>query len=886
MTKRRDSAWAFLKRPRVEEEVDTELAFHVDMTIETLVANGMTPEAARAEAVRRFGDIAVVNAECRRFGRQRDRGRSRGEYFEEIKQDITFALRQLARARAFAATAIVTLALGIGATAAVFSAVYAVVLKPLPFADADRVVQVLPMRRGAVSDIVSGGELSAIRARRDAFVRVAGIRRGAGFTITDAETPEVLNGMMVTAEYFPLLGISPQLGRGFLESDDVPGAPRVVLVSHRLWKNRFGGDTALVGRVLRLEDEPATVIGVMPASLDALGTENDVWGPLRLSAEQLRSSSGRWLAVVARLAPNVTVTAASDAARAAILAEASRTPGQSQEVGATVRRYVDVFLGNSRERLFVLLGAVGFVLLIACVNVANLLLGRGTVRARELAIRAALGAGRARLTRQMLAESLVLALGSAVVGVFVAYALIKGLVALGPEDVPRLDQASVNGVVLAFTFIVAVATSIVIGLVPAVRTSSPMLQSALRDGGRGAGMGARRERARALLVASEVALAMTLLTGAGLLIRTAISLQRVDPGFNPSHVATSRVLLPRARYQDAAHISRTFEQILEAASRVPGVQQAGLVSVVPLSESHLSTSVAPEGRTVTADERIAADMRYASPRYFSTMGIPLLDGRDFANADNGSAPAVAVISASLARKVWPGERPVGKRIEVMRTLMTVVGVAGDVHDEALNVPVTPTLYMPFAQTPAGMWAVTAQSLVLVARTVPPPETMTRALRHAVTTVDPSLPLADSRTMEQAVARSVATARFNTLLLSTLGAIALVLASVGVYGVVAYFVSQRTREIGVRMALGATPRDIWQLVLTRGLAPIVWGALVGGALSLVTMRLLREQLFGVSATDPMTIVSVLLTLLLVALIATFTPARRAMRVTPARALAAE
>jgi predicted permease len=885
------SAWSFLTRPRIEEEVDTELAFHVDMVIQTLIAGGMTPNDARAEAIRRFGDIAVVAAECRRYGRQRDRNRSRAEYLAELRQDFAFTLRQLRRARGFAATATITLALGIGATAAVFSVLYAVVLRPMPFPDADRVVRVLPVRRGEVDDIVSGAEFAAIRDRRDAFSSVT-IIGGGGFTLTGMGVPEIIGGALVSADYFRVLGIAPMLGRGFLPSDDIEGAPHVAIMSHRFWASRFGSDPSIVGRVIRLEDEPYTIIGVMPAAFEATGTDDDLWAPRRLTTEQLSSNSGRFLRVLARLAPGVTLAQAADAAAAAERQVAARTPTQSQVVGAVVRRHIDVVVGSVRPRLLVLSGAVGFVLLIACVNVANLLLARGTVRARELAIRAALGAGRGRIVRQLLAESLVLALAGAIGGVIVAIGLVKVLVALGPEEVPRLHQARVNGVVLAFTLGISLLSSILVGLAPAIRSAGPALQSSLRDGARGASGGAGRDQLRALLVAAEVALVMTLLIGAGLLIRTAWHLQHVDPGFNASRVMTARLLLPSVRYSDATHTTVTYEQIRAAAANVPGVERAALVSAVPLSGGILGTRIAPEGKSLSPDELVAVDIRYASPDYFSAMGIALLDGRDFAATDTRGAVPVAVVSASLARKLWPGEGPVGKRIDAMREerdkphWLTVVGVVADVRGSALNVAATPTLYMPFTQTTPGMWTATSRSLVLVAQTVGAPKSFERALQRAVMTVDASLPLVDVNSMTGLLSKSVATARFNTVLLTTLGALALALASIGVYSVVAYFVSQRTREIGVRMALGATPRDIWQLVLSRGLRPIVWGVLVGGVLSLVTVQLLREQLYGVAARDPATLVAVVATLLGVALVATFVPARRAMRVTPSRALSAE
>jgi predicted permease len=877
--------WSFLKRPRIEEEVDAEFAFHVDMTMQMLVAQGMSPADARAESVRRFGDIAVVAAECQRFGRQRDRSRSHREYMSELKQDIVFALRQLRRAPGFAITAIVTLALGIGATAAVFSALYAVVLSPLPIAEPGRVVQFEATRRGSPDEAFSGAEISALHARTDAFSYVAAVRFGAGLTLTGIDVPEVVGGMLVSADYLRVLGVSPRIGRSFVASDDQPGAPHVVIFSDRFWKRRFAADPSIVGRSLRLEDEQYTVIGVMPPEFDALESENEFWAPLQLSAEQLASHSGRSLSVIARLAPGVTLARASDAARAAVRITAEHNPSASQDVSARARRYIDMVVGDYRQRLLVLLGAVGLVLLIACVNVANLLLARGTVRARELAIRAALGAGRGRLVRQLLAESLVLALGGATLGVAIAVALVKVLVSLAPSGVPRLDHAGVNGVVLAFTFAVAIMCSVVIGLVPSLRNAGPGLQTALREGGRGSG-GARRDPLRAFLVATEVALAMMLLTGSGLLIRTAIHLQQVNPGFEPANLMTARLLLPRARYHDPVLITQTYDQIRSAAMQVPGVQRAALVSMVPLTHNHLGTSVAPEGRSLSADERISADFRYTSPEYFDTMGMPLVDGRDFTRTDDASAPKVGIVSAALAKKLGPGERAVGKRLEVMSDKITVIGVSGDVHDAALNVPPSPTLYLPFTQTPPAMWNATGRSLVLVTRTIPRPETMLSALQKAVLRVDPSLPLTDEGSMSGILSGSIATSRFNTLLLTTLGAIALVLASIGVYGVIAYFVSQRKREIGVRMALGAAPADIWRLVLNRGLRPVVWGAVAGAILSLATARLLRGQLFGVAPDDPTTLLMVGALLLAVAVLATLMPARRAMRVTPSTALAAE
>jgi predicted permease len=884
-------------RTSVEDEVDAELEFHLEMTIHELTERGMTRDHARAEARRRFGDLETVNAQCRRFGHQRNRNRARTEYLGELRQDVVFALRQLASAPSFTSVAICTLALGIGATTAVFSALDAVVLRPLPFAAPDRVVRIQPTKRGAPIGAASGAEFAAMRDLHAVFARVGAVVPGAGFTLTGAETPEVIGGAYATADYLRLFGVPPQLGRDFLVADDEPGAPHVVILSHRLWSRKFAADPAILGHRLQLNGEPYQVIGVMPASFDVTSTGDELWAPLRLSSRELTDADGHFLQLVARLRPEVSLQRASAAINAAerVLTTTARlsewiAPDVPSDIGATVRRYADHLVGDNASRLLLLLGAVGFVLLIACTNVANLLLARATVRARELAIRAALGAGRARLLRQLLAESVVLALLGALLGVALAYALVRGVVAIAPKDVPRLDQARVDGRVLAFTLGVTAITSILVGLLPAYRAAGAAAVASATRAGRSGG-GPPRDRLRLSAVTAEVALAMTLLTGAGLLIRTAWQVQHVDPGFSPSHVLAARLLLPAARYADPASIVRTYREIQDAVTRVPGVRTASLVSAVPFSGSNLHTSVAAEGRPLTPMYRVPVSFALVSPGYFGTMRIPILEGRDIATTDVAGAPGIVIVSRSLAQKLWPGERAVGRRIDALSfergkaNWLEVVGVVGDVREATLAQPAVPTLYMPFTQTPATLWEAVQRSLVVVARTAPDPNTLLRPIRLAVTTVDPSLPLADAATMNRYLADSLATARFNTLLLSLLGLIALLLASVGVYGVVSYFVSQRTPEIGLRLALGATPANIWHLVLRRGLVPIVTGAILGTALSLATASLLRGQLYAVTPTDPLTFASVALLLLAVSVVATYLPARRAMRVPPALALTA-
>ncbi len=877
-------------RTSVDEEVAAELAFHLEMTMKDLVRRGMSDSDARAEAQRRFGNRADIDAACRRLARERDQRRSRAEYWNELRQDASFALRQLGRAPLFTCIAICTLALGIGATACIFSVLDAVVLRPLPFPHPERIVAITPTKQGAEVGAASGAQFSAMRGLSQIFDAAAATIDGFGFTYLHGNEPLVIGGGKVTGDFLHVYGASPILGRGFLPSDDQPGAPHVVLLSHRMWLRDLAGDSTVLGRTIQLNGEAYSAIGVMPASFDMLRNGNDLWVPMQLtSAERTEYGSG-FLALIGRLKPGVTIGQAAAAARAAEHTLERANPVVGGGHGMNVQEFRDQLVVNYRGRLFVLLGAVAFVLLIACVNVANLLLARGTVRAKELAIRAALGAGRARLVRQLLVESVMLTFAGAVCGVGVAFALLKGFVAIAPQEVPRLDQAGMNGAVLAFVMAVAVVTSVLIGLLPAVRGADSALQASLREGGRWSS-GGGRDRLRATLVAAEVALAMTLLTGSGLLIRSAWSAQHVDPGFSAHNVFAARLLLPGTRYPDSAQVLNAYRRIEEAASRVPGVRSTALVSVAPLSnEGHMNTSADVEGSARPDGERSSVAFRLTSPNYFATLGIPILGGRDIRPTDAAGAPLVALVSKSLATKLWPGQNPIGKRIDALSfhpgpNLMEVIGVVGDVHDASLTQPVEPTLYLPFTQTPAELWPAIQRSLVLVARTNGDAGAMSKAIHHGVMSVDASLPYASSHTMDEFLAASLATERFNTLLLSTLGVIALLLAAVGIYGVVSYFVSQRTQEIGVRVALGALPKHIWRLVLGRGLAPIAFGAVFGVGLSLLTARLLREQLFGVAPTDPLTLGAVVGLLGMVALLATLVPARRAMRVAPIVALQA-
>jgi predicted permease len=668
-------------------------------------------------------------------------------------------------------------------------------------------------------------------------------------------------------------------------------------VSHRFWLSHLNGDARAIGRTLPLDGEAMTIIGVMPASFDLTNDSEDIWTPLVISPDDIAKRGEHYLNVFARLAPGASAERVASQATATdrtLLASYQNSQTPISNYSVTLESYTAHFVGDYRRLLFVLLGAVSFVLLIACTNVANLLLSRGTSRARELAIRAALGAGRGRLVRQLLTESLVLSLAGAVVGLGVAYVILHLVHAISPDRIPRLAAAAIDWRVLAFTFALAITCSIVFGLVPALRAAGPSVQGTLRDSGRTSTGGAQRDRLRGFLVAAEVALAMTLLTGAGLLIRSAWLVQHVDPGFKPEGVLTARVVLSAAQYADAGSVTRTFERIRAEAAAIPGVSVAALGSVVPLSGSAMHSSIRAGG-TSGPEATHQANLRVVSPGYFAAMGIPQRIGRDLTARDDENAPRVVVINEALAHLLWPGENPastIGRHIDAIGdkpnvpTLREIVGVVGDLHDLSLGKPTDAEFYIPVPQAPAMLWPLIQRSLVVVVRAGNPTvdaSVLEKPLKQAVARVDRTLPLAESKTMSAYIRASLETGRFTTILLTTLGAIALVLAMVGVYGVVSYFVAQRTQEIGVRMALGATPRQIWRHVVRRGLSPIVAGVVVGFALSAFTAGVLRSQLYGVNTTDPETLVSVAGLLILVSILATYVPARKAMRVAPTVAL---
>jgi predicted permease len=880
----------FHRRPwkePVETEVDEEVAFHLEMRTREFIAQGMDAESARREANRRFGDVERARAALRALGTGRDRHMTRTQYLAELLQDLGFTWRQLRTNPGFAAIAILTLALGIGGTTAIFSAVYAVVLQPLPLRDPSRLLLVGELWEGA-PQVMSVGNYVDTNAALSTFEGGLTALNYANYNLADETTPERVVGARVTANYFDVMGVQPRLGRAFTAAEDQPGSERIVVLSHRLWTRRFGASPSVIGHSLRMNGVTYHVVGVMPESFDLTTDSEDLWTPIAFTPTERATHDEHYLTIYGRLKPGATRRQAQSELDAVAARLRHDFPKDDETVSFVTAPFVERFVGDFRQRLLTLLAAVGLVLLIACGNVANLLLARGAARAREIALRAALGAGQWRLVRQLLTESVVLALGAAGVGLFIAYGFLAAVIVWSPNGVPRLEQARIDPTAFAFAIGIALASSVLFGLAPALRLSRGDTQTGLREGGRGS-TGGVRDRLRASLIVVEVALSLLLLVSAGLLIRSAIALQRTATGFEPRGVLSARVTLPATSYTEPARIVETLRQIHDAAAGIPGVSSAAVTSFAAMGGGGGTNGLVPEGREPIMANFINSRLRVITPDFFATMGVPILKGRNFNDDDRAGDQRVMIISARLWAVAFPGQDPIGRRIGCCvpgpDALKVVVGVAGDIRSRGPAFAPTPEFYLPLAQTPDVAWN-WFRTLYVVVRTAGDPQAFAKPLHAAVTGVDRDLPLFDVRTMEQRLSGTLATARFNTLLLSLLGAVGLLLAAGGIYGVIAYFVTQRTQEIGVRIALGATRGDVVRLVLGQAMRPVVIGTVVGVGAALAASRVLASQLFQVSRTDPLTITAVVATLIGVALVASAVPARRAAAVDPTRALQSE
>ena len=810
----------------------------------------------------------------------------RATFWSEFWQDVRYAVRQIRSAPGFAVLVIGTLALGIGASTTIFSAVNAVVLRPLGFADADRVYFLSETWRGTPGDF-SAGSYVDVRDQATQFDAIAAID-WANYVLASGETPERVLGAAVSRDYFRVYGVQPVLGRGFTAADEEVGAPRVVILAHSTYVERFGGLPTVIGTDVRVNGEPARVIGVLPADFDPLLLGESIWTPLALTPEQIAARGSRFLDVVGRARAGVSGAAIQQQLDQIAATQRARFPADHEGRGLLGTAIRDEVLGDYDVRLFLLLGAVLVVLLIACANVANLLLARGAARQTEIAVRSALGAGRPRILRQLQTESLVMALMTVVVAVLVATIGAKLIVAFAPGDIPRIEETRVDWVVLAFALTVGILSSVLFGLAPALRAMRADLQSTLRSGGRD-GQGSIRDWLRTSLVVAEVTLSVLLLVGAGLLIRTSINIAGVDPGFRTEGVVSARVTLPQHAYEDPARVGSAFQEIVERVAGSAGVSGAAAASLPPLGPGGNEMVLNVEGRAHTNEEALVGRMRLITPGYLEVMDIDLKRGRLFDSRDVAGGVLVAIVSENLAGVLWPGEDPIGKRFACCEgsadapSYKTVIGVASSVRSQGPTIEPYPEFYIPLTQVPAGAWEWLGRSMSIVASGSTGTTDLVAAVQSGVHAVDPTVPVYAIGTVREALRAVTASARFNTFLLSMLGLLGLVLAVSGIYGVVSYFVNLRTKEIGIRIALGASTRSVLVLVARQAMIPVTIGLTLGTLAATAATRLLNASLYGVGATDPLTFGIVLLGLVTVALIAIVIPARRATRVQPIQAL---
>jgi putative ABC transport system permease protein len=796
---------------------------------------------------------------------------------DSLIQDIRFGLRRLARRPALTSVVVIALALGIGANTAIFSVVNALLLNPLPYPEPDRLAMVWMnnTRMKIDQDIHSFPNFRDYKEQNQSFERLAVYSPRSANLTGDGEPVRVV-GVAATSELLPMLGVQPHLGRTFTAEEDQQGAGGVVLLGYGLWRGRFGADPEILGKSVALNGTPRTVIGVMPAGFNFPTKETEYWIPLAAPQELAEARSAFWLYMAGRLKPGVSVERAQADMSAIAGRLAAQFPEALEGYGANVVGLHDQMVGKIRPALLVLTGAVAFVLLIACANVANLLLVSAAAREREIAIRTALGAGRWRLVRQLLTESVVLFLAGGMAGVLVAYWGLGVLLALSPPDLPRLDDVKIDARVLAFTLCVSFVTGVLAGLVPALQSSVRELSDSLKEGGRGATFGRVSGRLRDLLVVSEVALALVLLVGAGLMIASFVELKRVDLGFDPDRLLTMQLQLPGAKYPEPPQVAAFSDDLLGRAASAPGARSVGAITDLFLSTTPNSTIFSIEGRPdPLPTERVEVPVDSISPNFFEVVRTPLLRGRSFTDADRDGTTPVVIINETMAKRFWPGEDPVGKRMrygigDSDIPWMTIVGVVGDMRRTGFDESVRCETFLPLAQNPA-------RRLTIVARAEGEPASLAGVLRDQVRAVDPDQPVFAVKTVDELLGDMASQRRLTMLLFGVFAGLALLLAAVGIYGVMSYAVTQRTHEIGVRMALGAQVGDVLRLVVGKGMALALAGIAAGLAAAFALSRVMASLLYGVSATDPLTFGGVALLLGLVALLASYLPARRAARV---------
>lgn len=873
--------------PARENEIVEELAGHLEDRYQEMLARGATHEEADLAARTELSDGQLLVRELNRIERQVGTepfalGARRINMLGNLWQDLRYGLRLIRKNPGFSAVVVLTLAVGIGANTAIFSVVNAVMLRSLPFKDPDRLVRLNESNpeRGWPTFSVSHPNFLDWRERNQTFAAIAATS-GASANLGTAGEIEVVRGSAVTVDFLTVLGTSPLMGRNFLPEEDKPGgATRVVMITYGSWQKRFGADPDVVGKTVTINDNAFTIVGVLPESF-AWGTGSNFELLFPLAPDPERSRGDHRLMVIGKLKEGVSREQALADMNTIAAQLAEQYPESNKGWLVSGQSFYDWMIPEPiRRSLLLFLGAVGFVLLIACSNVANLMLARATARQKEISIRIALGAGRWRIGSQLLVEALSLAMIAGIAGLGVAWLATKALKAMNAGDVPRLDELSMDGRVLGFSLLISLLTGVLFGLAPAIHAARTNLNEMLKEGGRSVTGGRVRQRIRSTLVTVEVGLSVALLVSAGLLLRSFWRLQDVNPGFKADHLLTMRLNLPRNRYPENPRAWGFYKQWLEEASALPGIQSVAVTSGVPMGGGNTATQVQIEGKPAAADgSNSSADWRIVSPGYFRTMGIPLR-GREFDERDSEDSQPVTIISEEMARRYWPDEDPIGKPVMLLslgRKTYTIVGVAGDVRSLGLDSDPAPMVYASTAV--AATW----NPMNLVIRTGGEPASQVSAVRSTLGSIDPNIPIYDIRTVDELLSNSLGSRRFTMFLLGTFAAVALLLACVGLFGVMAYLVSQRTHEIGVRLALGARPGDVFRLIIGRGMALASAGSALGLAGAWAIGRFLESMLYQIKPTDPITLASAPLVLLAVALLACYVPARRAMKVDPMAAL---
>ena len=873
--------WRLPFGPEPRADVEHELTFHLDMRVRELMAQGLPEREARETALRRFGDYDGPRRECVEIDERQKVRMTRPAYFKELKQDIGYAVRMLRRAPVFTLVAVSTLALGIGANSAIFSVVNGVVLQALPYPNADRLYRVRTLYPDGTPYSLSAPDFMSVR--QDArFLEQVEAYGGVTFTLLGQGDPLEVQGAGVSDGLFSMLGFQMLQGRPFAPDDHQPGRDNVVVLTHGFWQRQFGGDPSVVGRTLNLGGRAQTVIGVLSENA-SLPLKVDVFGPLlydnSFSASTATNRRSEFLAVMGRAREGASPDAVEQDLRRVGTDLQKYWPNTNGNLTFTSTPLQDYVIGDVRTPLLVLLGAVGFVLLVACANVANLLLARASVRQEEIAVRAALGAGKGRLIRQLMTEAAVLGVIGGAAGLALAYAATQALVSAQPGDIPRLQEVGVNATVVGFTFAIAVGTSLLFGVLPAIHATGTLTQ-ALREGGRGGGSGRAGHRARAALVVAEMALAVVLLTGAGLLIRSFVQLTKPPSEVQLDHGVTFRMALQGPSYRDAAQVQARVASLEERLRTVPGVTAVAVTTALPL----IGVGSVVDFQVVGApppppDVNAEIGMASATPEYFKVIGIGIVKGRGFTSSDVAKSPLVAVINEAGVRRWFNGQDAIGKQVIAAGRQWEIAGIVKDLPARDRRQPAAPLLFVPYQQR-------STRTVRLVLRTAGDSTAVLPSVRAAIRAIDPDLAMMAPMPLTQLLDDAVARPRFYTSLLVLFAGVALALAATGIFGVMSYAVAQRMREISIRMALGAPAGSVVRMVLGRAVGLAAAGAVVGLAASFALGRVIQDQLFGVTLLDPVTIAGVIGVLLLSATVAGLLPARRASNADPASALRAE